>query len=56
MTDVGDGQIDFQPFFTEVPRKGSHHYIVERDTAPQNPLGSFSTAERSFAYLDALQR
>jgi sugar phosphate isomerase/epimerase len=55
MTDVGDGQIDFQTFFSEAPSKGYHHYLVERDTAPQNPLGSFSTARRSFDYLDALR-
>jgi hypothetical protein len=35
-----------------------HHYIVERDTAPDaaaNPAGSFSTARRSHAYLAGLR-
>lgn len=58
MTDVGDGDIDFQTFFTVVGKKGYHHYIVERDTAPDpvaNPAGSFSTARRSYQYLDNLR-
>jgi sugar phosphate isomerase/epimerase len=58
MTDVGDGQIDFHRFFTEIGQKGYHHYIVERDTAPDpvaNPAGSFSTARRSYQYLVGLR-
>ena len=49
MTDVGDGDIAFEPFFGGLDTD-DHHYIVERDTAPDpvaNPAGSFSTAERS---------
>jgi sugar phosphate isomerase/epimerase len=58
MTDVGDGDIAFEPFFCglDVDR---HHYLVERDTAPDpvaNPAGSFSTAERSYAYLASLEK
>ena len=58
MTDVGDGDIAFEPFFCGLDTD-DHHYIVERDTAPDpvaNPAGSFSTAERSYAYLSALRR
>jgi len=58
MTDVGDGEIDFRKFFTVVGQRGYHHYIVERDTAPQvlpNPPGSFRTAQRSFEYLAGLR-
>src|SRR3712207_4364904 len=58
MTDVGDGDIAFEPFFCGL-KVEDHHYIVERDTAPDpvaNPAGSFSTAERSYAYLAGLRR
>jgi len=57
MTDVGDGDIAFEPFFCGVDT-GDHHFIVERDTAVdpvRNPAGSFSTAERSYDYLAALR-
>jgi sugar phosphate isomerase/epimerase len=57
MTDVGDGDIAFEPFFCGLDTD-DHHYIVERDTAPDpvaNPAGSFSTAERSYEYLSALR-
>ena len=52
--DVGDGVHDFQRFFETVGVPG-HHYIVERDDAPTAPAGSFSTAERSIAYLRSLR-
>jgi sugar phosphate isomerase/epimerase len=58
MTDVGDGDIAFEPFFAGLD-VGDHHFIVERDTAPDpvaNPAGSFSTAQRSYDYLSALRR
>jgi sugar phosphate isomerase/epimerase len=57
MTDVGDGDIAFEPFFCGLDI-GEHHYLVERDTAPdpvRNPAGSFSTAQRSLAYLTSLR-
>jgi sugar phosphate isomerase/epimerase len=57
MTDVGDGDVAFEPFFAGLDRD-DHHYIVERDTAPDsvaNPAGSFSTAERSYDYLASLR-
>jgi sugar phosphate isomerase/epimerase len=57
MTDVGDGDIAFEPFFCGLDTD-DHHYLVERDTAPDpvaNPDGSFSTARRSYAYLAGLR-
>jgi sugar phosphate isomerase/epimerase len=57
MTDVGDGDVAFEPFFCGLDID-DHHYIVERDTAPDpvaNPAGSFATAERSYAYLSSLR-
>jgi sugar phosphate isomerase/epimerase len=57
MTDVGDGDIAFEPFFCGLDTD-DHHYIVERDTAVDpvaNPAGSFSTAERSYDYLVGLR-
>jgi sugar phosphate isomerase/epimerase len=57
MTDVGDGDIGFEPFFCGLDTD-DHHYLVERDTAPDpvaNPAGSFSTARRSYAYLASLR-
>jgi sugar phosphate isomerase/epimerase len=54
MTDVGDGDIPFEPFFCGLDAD-DHHFLVERDTAPENPAGSFSTAERSYDYLSRLR-
>jgi sugar phosphate isomerase/epimerase len=57
MTDVGDGDIAFEPFFCGLD-VDDHHYLVERDTAPDlavNPAGSFSTAQRSYDYLAGLR-
>lgn len=57
MTDVGDGDIAFEPFFCGLDTD-EHHFIVERDTAVDpvsNPAGSFSTAQRSYEYLAALR-
>jgi hypothetical protein len=42
MTDVGDGDTAFEPFFCGLDTKPGH-YLVERDTAPdpvRNPAGS----------------
>ncbi len=52
---VGDGDIAFEPLFCGLDMD-DHHYIVERDTAPDavaNPAGSFS--KRSYAYLTSLR-
>jgi sugar phosphate isomerase/epimerase len=57
MTDVGGGDIAFEPLFCGLDMD-DHHYIVERDTAPDpvaNPAGSFSTARRSYDYLTSLR-
>ena len=57
MADVGDGDIAFEPFFCGLDT-AAHHYVVERDTAPDpvaNPAGSFSTAQRSYDYLRGLR-
>ena len=57
MRDVGDGDIAFEPFFAGLDT-GDHHYVIERDTAPDpvaNPAGSFSTAVRSYKYLTGLR-
>ena len=57
MTDVGDGDIPFEPFFCGLDTD-DHHYLVERDTAPDpvaNPAGSFATTERSYDYLAGLR-
>ena len=57
MTDVGDGDIPFEPFFCGLDTS-DHHYIVERDTATDaaaNPAGSYSTTERSYDYLASLR-
>jgi sugar phosphate isomerase/epimerase len=57
MRDVGDGDIAFEPFFCGLDTD-DHHYLVERDTAPDpvaNPAGSFSTAQRSYDYLAGLR-
>ncbi len=62
MTDVGDGDIDYQRFIRAVQRcarhRGRHNYLVERDDAVSptaNPAGSFSTAKRSYDYLRSLR-
>ena len=54
MTDVGDGDIPFEPFFCGLDTD-DHHFVVERDTAPDDPAGSLSTAERSYDYLRGLR-
>ena len=57
MTDVGDGDIALEPLLCGLDTD-DHHYIVERDTAPDpvaNPAGSFSTAKRSYAHLAGLR-
>jgi sugar phosphate isomerase/epimerase len=57
MRDVGDGDIAFEPFFAGLDTD-DHHYVIERDTAPDpvaNPPGSFSTAERSYDYVASLR-
>lgn len=55
MTDVGDGDIDYQRFISTVThlrgRRQAHHWQTEHD----NPTDSFSFARRSSAYLHSLR-
>jgi sugar phosphate isomerase/epimerase len=53
MTDVGDGDIAFEPFFCGLDTD-DHHYVAERDTF--RPEGSFVTTERSYDYLASLRK
>jgi len=54
MTDVGDGDIAFEPFFCGLDTD-EHHFLMENDDAPDNPAGSFASAERSYDYLADLR-
>jgi sugar phosphate isomerase/epimerase len=67
-TDVGEGSHNLAGFIDKVESSrshrrgrrgpGYHHYIVERDDAPNlepNPPGSLGTAERGAAYLLSLR-
>ncbi|BDH05743.1 sugar phosphate isomerase/epimerase family protein [Streptomyces seoulensis] len=55
MTDVGDGDIDYQRFISTVThlrgQRQAHHWQTEHD----NPTDSFSFARRSSAYLHSLR-
>jgi sugar phosphate isomerase/epimerase len=61
MTDVGDGDIDYERFIGTLHREGHRgwfNHLVERDDAVSpaaNPAGSFSTAKRSYDYLRGLR-
>jgi sugar phosphate isomerase/epimerase len=54
MTDVGDGDVPLEPFFCGLDTD-DHHYIMERDTAPSDPDGSFASTERSYDYMAGLR-
>jgi sugar phosphate isomerase/epimerase len=67
-TDVGDGNLKFERFINAVENSrsggdanrgpGYHHYIVERDDAPNvepDPPGSLLTAQRSAEFLLSLK-
>lgn len=51
--DVGEGVIDFAPFFTERAkrRSGVKHFINERDDAPNDPEGSLGSAQDMYVNL-----
>ncbi|OQR62632.1 xylose isomerase [Streptomyces maremycinicus] len=55
MTDVGDGDIDYQRFISAVTRlrgeRPAHHWQAEHD----NPVESFAFARKSSAHLHALR-
>jgi sugar phosphate isomerase/epimerase len=49
---VGEGDIDFRTFFDEMPKRGYHHFIMERDNASSDPDGgSLHSAQVSAEYL-----
>ena len=50
MTDVGQGHIDFQAFFSALDLD-AHRYIMERDNADGHPKGSLESAHCSFLYM-----
>ena len=54
MTDVGAGDIAFEPFFCGLD-VDDHHFIVENDDAASSEGGPFGFAERSYDYLAALR-
>jgi sugar phosphate isomerase/epimerase len=54
MTDVGAGDIAFEPFFCGLDTS-EHHFIVENDDAAQSAGGSFGFSERSYDYLASLR-
>ncbi|MFD7941412.1 sugar phosphate isomerase/epimerase family protein [Streptomyces sp. NPDC048253] len=55
MTDVGDGDIDYQRFISAVTRlrgeRSAHHWQAEHD----NPVESFAFARKSSAHLHSLR-
>jgi sugar phosphate isomerase/epimerase len=54
MTDVGAGDIAFEPYFCGLD-VDDHHFIMENDDAAQEEGGSFGDAERSYDYLASLR-
>jgi sugar phosphate isomerase/epimerase len=54
MTDVGAGDLPYEPFFCGLDTS-QHHFIMENDDAAQEEGGSFGDAERSYDYLASLR-
>jgi sugar phosphate isomerase/epimerase len=54
MTDVGAGDLPYEPFFCGLD-PSRHHFIMENDDAAQLPGGSFGDAERSYDYMASLR-
>jgi sugar phosphate isomerase/epimerase len=54
MTDVGAGDLPYEPFFCGLD-PSAHHFIMENDDAAQEEGGSFGDAERSYDYLASLR-
>jgi sugar phosphate isomerase/epimerase len=50
MTDVGAGDLPYEPFFCGLDTS-RHHFVMENDDAAQEQGGSFGDAERSYDYL-----
>ena len=56
ITDVGEGKIDFQAFFTELfaqspDEPGKHTYLWENDSAGNHPRGALAAAQASYANM-----
>jgi sugar phosphate isomerase/epimerase len=54
MTDVGAGDIAYEPFFCGIDTS-EHHFIMENDDAAQAEGGSWGDAERSYDYMASLR-
>lgn len=54
MTDVGAGDLPYEPFFCGLD-PNMHHFVMENDDAAQEEGGSFGDAERSYDYLASLR-
>ncbi len=54
MTDVGAGDLPYEPFFCGIDTS-KHHFVMENDDAAQAAGGSFGDAERSYDYLASLR-
>ena len=56
IVDAGEGNIDFQTFFTTLFEQaggevGRHWYLWERDNASSHPRGALAAAQISYLYL-----
>ena len=51
ISDVGQGSIPFEDFFTSIGRPGYSWYLNERDNASDHPQGSFCSAQASYLYM-----
>jgi sugar phosphate isomerase/epimerase len=54
MTDVGAGDIAFEPYFCGLDTR-DHQFLMENDDAAQAAGGSFADAERSYDYMASLR-
>jgi sugar phosphate isomerase/epimerase len=54
MTDVGAGDIAFEPYFCGLDTR-DHQFLMENDDAAQEVGGSFADAERSYDYMASLR-
>lgn len=48
---VGQGEIDYRPFFAAAGRAGLKHFVIEQDNAGQNGADSMAAARANFAGL-----
>lgn len=53
MTDVGAGDLPYEPFFCGLDTT-QHHFLMENDDAAQEQGGSWGDAERSYDYMASL--